>query len=264
MSVAPINIRMASVRSLLVETVGSGSALGTASSFVAVHNSAHYLVTNWHVVAGRRPDSGTAISASGAVPDQLSVTHNAASQLGVWLPKTEPLYDSDGDPLWLEHPAHGRRVDVVALPIGTDADLAFYSYDPQNPGTMILFTPGADVTIIGFPFGVTVGGFLGIWVQGTVASEPDVDFSGLQCFLVDSRTRPGQSGSPVILHRIGSHLREDGGTMLGAGEVERFIGVYSGRINNDSDLGYVWKVQALLDILEGQRRGPLPTVGPPP
>jgi hypothetical protein len=44
----------------------------------------------------------------------------------------------------------------------------------------------------------------------------------------------------------------------------RLVGVYSGRINRESDLGFVWKVEALAAILANRQRGPLPTVGPPP
>jgi hypothetical protein len=42
---------------------------------------------------------------------------------------------------------------------------------------------------------------------------------------------------------------EDGGTNMFAGPVWRFIGVYSGRINPESDLGIVWKASALADLI---------------
>jgi hypothetical protein len=46
--------------------------------------------------------------------------------------------------------------------------------------------------------------------------------------------------------------------VIAGGVAEQFIGVYSGRINEQSDLGFVWKASALVDILNGQQRGPLP------
>ena len=55
----------------------------------------------------------------------------------------------------------------------------FYPYEPRNPGPPILFGPSDPASIIGFPFGVTGGGGLGIWVQGVVASEPGIDFEDL-------------------------------------------------------------------------------------
>jgi hypothetical protein len=252
---------MASVRSLLIEATASGSRIGTATGFLAQQNESLCLVTNWHVVAGRRPDDGVALSPSGAVPDSLTVWHNAANWLGRWVTKTMPLYGADDDPLWFEHPTYGRRVDVVALPVDREADVENYPYDLRDPGPAVLASPSNPVSIIGFPFGLSTSGRLAIWTQGTIASEMDFDFEDLPCFLIDSRTRSGQSGSPVLLYRIGGYLGEDGGLNLGGGEIERFEGVYSGRINAESDLGRVWKRAALSEILVAEQRGAFPTVG---
>jgi len=105
-----INIAEPSVRSILLVARAQGVELATATGFVAEHEGRHYLVTNWHVVAGRRPSDGVALATSGAVPDELVVIHNLAGQLGSWLGVQEALYDQGGDPLWLEHPRHGRRL----------------------------------------------------------------------------------------------------------------------------------------------------------
>ncbi len=250
-------IREQSVKSLLVIPRANEAELGTATAFVAAHADQHYLVTNWHVVAGRHPDDSKVLSHTGAVPDELVILHNVAGNLGQWFGLQEPLYDRAGKPLWLEHPTHGRRVDVVALPLTETAGAQLYPYDPSNPGPGIVYGPSDDLSIIGFPFGITGGGALGIWVQGTVATEPYIEFGGLPCLLVDSRTRSGQSGSPVIAFRVGGYQTAEG-TVMGVGDAEQFVGVYSGRLNEESDLGFVWKASALLDIFIGQQRGPLP------
>jgi hypothetical protein len=239
-----------------------GKPIATATGFVATHEDSAYLVTNWHVVAGRRPDDGTVLASTGAVPDSVLIWHNAAGRLGHWITKTVPLYRAPEDPLWVEHPVHGRRVDVVGLRINPDEDVEVYPYIPSDPGPVVLASPSNPVSIIGFPFGLSGAGRLAIWTQGTIASEIDFDFEDVPCFLVDSRTRSGQSGSPVLLYRVGSYLGEDGGLNLGVGEVERFAGVYSGRINAESDLGRVWRHSALVEILTAQQSGPLPAIGP--
>jgi hypothetical protein len=138
-----------------------------------------------------------------------------------------------------------------------------YPYDPANPGPLIAMGPSDPISIIGFPFGFTAGDAMGFWVQGTLASEPAIDWQDLPCFLIDSRTRQGQSGSPAILYRPGGYSDESGSTYLATGVAERFVGVYSGRLHSESDLGRVWKVRALMEILDGPQQGPLPTVGPP-
>jgi Trypsin-like peptidase domain len=254
-----IAIAQPSIKSLLIATRANGNDLSTATAFVTSHNSTHYLVTNWHVVTGRRNDNAAVLSTTGAVPAEITILHNVAGKLGEWRPTVEPLYSDDDSPLWLEHPTHGRKVDVIALPLTNIADIDFYTYDPAIPGPSIIFGPSDPLSIIGFPFGLTGGGRIGIWVQGTVATEPALDFAELPCFLVDSRTRPGQSGSPVVLYRTGGYSDEQANLVLGAGPAERFVGIYSGRINEQSDLGFVWKAHALSDILEGQKRGSMPT-----
>lgn len=63
----------------------------------------------------------------------------------------------------------------------------------------IELTTAQQLSVVGFPSGRTGGGFFAIWIQGTVVTEPTVDYEDLPCFLIDARTRGGQSGSPVIL-----------------------------------------------------------------
>ncbi len=142
-------------------------------------------------------------------------------------------------------------MDVVALPLSELDGVAVYAYNPWNAGPAIRCGPTDQVSIVGFPFGLAAGGLLGIWVQGTLASEPIIDYNGLPLMLVDSRTRQGQSGSPVIAHRSGGMVAmEDGGSTVFNGPVTRFLGVYSGRINIESDLGFVWKMRAVIELLD--------------
>jgi hypothetical protein len=48
---------------------------------------------------------------------------------------------------------------------------------------------------------------------------------------------------------------DDGSTAAYNGPVWWFLGIYSGRISAESDLGYVWKAPAIAEIIDGQRRG---------
>jgi hypothetical protein len=248
-----------SLRSLLIEPRVHGIALGTATGFVVQRERAGraYLVTNWHVVTGRRPDTGELLSHSGGVPDELAILHHVAGRPEVWDYKVERLCDANGDPRWLEHPEHGRRVDVVAFELLELSDVRLRPYDLWTPGPELALNVAAPVSIIGFPFGITGGKKYGVWVQGTLATEPSLNFDDLPCFLVDSRTRPGQSGSPVISYYAPGTEAPLAGGNAGwfAGEVVKFEGVYSGRINERSDLGHVWKAGAVRDIVESQARG---------
>jgi hypothetical protein len=230
-----------------------GEALGVATGFVVERGGGRFLITSRHVVRGRSNDARNRIlHPSGAWPDSVTVMHHVAGILGSWRLKTEILYFANGSPRWLEHPVHGPLVDVVALPLTETDGCDIYGYDPWATGDLLAVGVARPLFIIGFPFGVTGGGSLGVWVQGTVATELDVDWQGLPAFLIDSRTQPGQSGSPVIaFHTGGPAAMEGGRTFIRAGRLERFMGVYSGRINDESDLGVVWKTSVVVEVVEG-------------
>lgn len=242
-----------SVASLYLVTLANGLDLATATGFLVQRGGGTYLVTNYHVLAARNSVGANMLS-SGAWPDEVAILHNVAGQLATWQPERERVRDDDG-PLWLTHPTLGRRVDVVALPLTKLAGYDPFSYDLEG-GPDVQFGVTSQVSIIGFPFGRTGGGAFGIWVQGTVATEPAVDFDDLPCFLVDSRTRRGQSGSPVILFFGGGMVpMADGSTAMFGGAVWKLLGVYSGRISEESDLGVVWRREVIAEIIDGGVRG---------
>lgn len=244
-------INVESVSSLLLELRSGGAGIGTATGFIVRRPNTVYLLTNRHVVRGRHQETDQPLDPLGAVPDEMLIHHNADGALGKWISKAARLYNPDGASLWHEHPVHGGSVDVVALPLTELDGAALHPYNPWVPGPLIRCGPTDQVSIVGFPFGLAAGGLLGIWVQGTIASEPVVDYNGLPLMLVDSRTRQGQSGSPVIAHRSGGMVAmEDGGSRVFGGPVTRFLGVYSGRLNAESDLGFVWKISAVIELLE--------------
>lgn len=204
------------------------------------------------MVAGRDTAAGKSRHPTGATPDTLRVLHlmPRTSSYVKWEVRDESLRpDMLGHWPWLEHPAHGRQVDVVALPLKNAEGVELHPYDVDKANHL---RAGVSemVNIVGFPFGKSAGGAFGVWVKGAIASEPDVDFGDLPCFLVDARTRPGQSGSPVIAFSTGPHHMTGGALAFGAGPITEFLGVYSARIHEtSSDLGLVWKREAIAEIL---------------
>ena len=95
-------------------------------------------------------------------------------------------------------------------------------------------------------------------MQGWIASEPEASIDDLPLMYVDARTRKGQSGSPVIAYSPGPPHPLVGAVSMSGNPQERFVGVYSGRINKDSDIGRVWKRRALVELIDAGQRGPLP------
>ncbi len=197
------------------------------------------------------------LAAYGGIPDRLTIRHHAkAPILGTWIDKGQLLFRDDR-PLWYEHPELGAKVDVVAIPLDDLGDvsigggLSVYGKDE----VAIAIEPTSAISVNGYPFGLSSAS-LPIWATGHVASEPDTDFDGLPVFLIDCRSREGQSGAPVIAYRGGGPvLLQTGENAIFPGPVLRFLGVYSGRVNRESDLGFVWKPHAVQPIVEAASAG---------
>lgn len=248
---------MASAQSLYLQLFFRETLLASATGFVARSPGGPVLVTARHNVTGRRQDDDTPISKTGGTPDRVLIIHHHSPEPLVWTSRFEDLYDLEGRPRWIEHPRLGRIADVVALPL-VHTDVTMHPHEVINAQRGIDIGPADPVSVVGFPFGLQSGGSLAVWATGFVASEPDYDHDGLPVFLIDCRSRPGQSGSPVIARRTGAVPTSRGLRMLrqSHSELTEFLGVYSGRINEQSDLGTVWKTTAVADLVRsiGQSR----------
>jgi hypothetical protein len=244
-------IQLPSLQSLLLLASVRGEKLGAATGFVVIHDNKPFLITNWHVAAGRNPQTGET-HPSGATPDTLTIRHFLGEESKSWQLFDEALLGDDGRPLWLEHPKHGRDVDVVALPL---TNLHGVEINPHNvaerpPDKRLQANVSDWVNIVGFPFGISGGAGFAIWTKGGIASEPDIDWGDLPRFLIDARTRKGQSGSPVFAFSPGGPVTfANGDFAMLNGPSLTFLGVYSGRINEQSDLGIVWKSSLIREIL---------------
>lgn len=246
----PSTISQPSVQSLLLQMQFQGQPLSTGTGFIVDTVKGKALITNRHNVTGRRQDNGKPLATTGGIPDEVVIVHNVQGKLGQWIEKTEKLLNKNGDPLWFEHPIYGGSVDFVGLLLTDTNGIDCFPYDMANTGPDIMVGPADSISIVGFPFGIQAGGSLAVWATGFMASEPDIDFNGLPQFLVDCRGRPGQSGSAVIAYRSGGTVSmKDGSARIVSGPVTKFLGIYSGRINDQSDLGFVWKATAINELV---------------
>lgn len=246
---SPVLIDPLSTQSLLVETTANGHSLMTATAFVVSRNGQSFLVTNWHVLAGRNPETNQPTHPSAAIPDTVRIVHHSKGRLGTWHLVEEPLYQPDGSPRWLEH-AQGQSIDVVALPLSNvPAVVEIFPLDLALADADLIPQPAMSVSIIGFPFGLSAGGAWPIWKTGHIATDPDVDFDGRPSFLIDATTRSGMSGSPVVVRSAGGHMTRSGNYILAGGITTKFLGIYSGRIRDDVELGRVWRPRVLEEIV---------------
>jgi hypothetical protein len=246
-------------------------AISTATAFCYLVAGKTYLVTNWHVATGRDPQTLKPLDkVNAAIPDALAVTFASIKKIDdkmshvSWKEVPLALYqDAERTkPAWLEHPVHGHRVDVVAIPLTGFGDIfkIVHANEPTHDLTQLRLYPSLDVYVLGFPLGITGGGQFPIWKRGTLASEPGLEPDGLPRLYIDTATRKGMSGAPVYAQEVGLIVPEDESDSAkgSIGKARRFLGVYASRTDGDefsAQIGVVWKESAINDIVSGSQTG---------
>lgn len=244
-----------------------------ASGFFCKRGGHHFLVSNYHVFAGYRP--GTKILSGSHRPTRFSFETHAltfhdpdspdlgASELQIIESPTMDLYDdvsTAAGPKYLVHPTYGTRIDVAVVPArltytvaGTKIDALLANLDDEahltRPEVM------DDVFVVGFPLNIDSMPYrLPIYKHATVASEPGA-YIDTPRFYIDGKTKPGMSGSLVVL-RQPAVTTFDGRQLSHTGPTVTLVGIYSGRDvqapdEYQAELGIVWPLrQCLLPLLD--------------
>jgi hypothetical protein len=249
-------IDLYSMTTVPIEPCANGKPLANATGFIWRDGPQHYLITNWHVVTGKDARTGKLISP--VQPDMLRVLFNTKIQDFGKQQYDIKIRDADNRPCWYTHPTRKRGCDVVAVPLLMTADdliINMYPINTQNQKADLAVRIGMEVFILGYPFGSPPPGFP-VWKRGSIASEPDLTRIGAGYMLVDTASRPGMSGSPVIRHSWGSHITDTGILPMSSAHVTKLIGIYSGRLHTsdqtDAQLGMVWPVEDIEEVIIGK------------
>jgi len=220
-----------------------------ATGFVWKRGQQHYLVTNWHVITGKNIQTGELELP--ARPDSFRALFNFPTGDFGKSEASIDLRDTNGKPLWFVHPS-GSRIDVVVLPLNlsptTAVDLSPINSYISKP---LRIQIGMEVFILGYPFGMDPPGFP-VWKRGTIASEPDLVPSRTSYYLVDTASRPGMSGAPVILRSWTNDYVDGSVRAIMDTPATNFIGVYSGRLiaaSHEAQIGMVWHQSYIEDII---------------
>jgi Trypsin-like peptidase domain len=254
-TVLTAQIERPSFEALLLELRFAGTPLGTATGFIVSQGERHFLVTARHAFTGRHADTEQCLSTHGGLPNEVVIHHNGAHKddrgADTVVLLREPLISPEGVPLWVEHPSLGSAADIAALPLTRLAGVAALSVSLDEPQSPISLRPTEMVSIVGYPFGLTGPGTGGLWSTGFVASEHSLSWNGKPVFLVDCRTRSGQSGAPVFAYRTGLCVHVDGRISFAGPNAANynFLGVYTGRIREESDIGVVWKAETVRELI---------------
>lgn len=253
----PFNVEQPSLKSIFIEMYFDEQLLSTGTAILAAQNreSRCAVITNRHNVTGRHQETGKCLSKTLGVPNNIVIHfHCSKPNIGKWLKVKLPLYRDDNSPYWIEHPKLGDKADLVALNVnwGDDVLCLPYYIETNVDRVGMVISPAEPVSVIGFPFGLSTHGKLPVWATGFLAQELDLVTDENPVFLIDCRSRQGQSGSPVIAFRTSGYRSISNGKLsasLSANTAWEFLGIYSGRVNAESDLGRVWHVSAISELL---------------
>ena len=254
------DIELPSAKALYIEMRFGNTKLSSGTAFLVARNRESHcsLITNRHNMTGRHQETGTCLSSTAAVPDHIDIYFLSPFQ-GLpsdWNKISLPLYRPDGSPYWIEHPRLKEQADVVALNLtwGSDVQKFPYYIDTHLDRQGLIIGPAEPVSVIGYPFGRTSAGKFPIWATGFLAHELSFLTPENPTFMIDCRTRQGQSGSAVIAWRVGNYrtINEKGQlvSIVSPDPKWEFLGIYSGRIHPESDIGKVWHVSAIAEILD--------------
>lgn len=237
--------------------------VGTGTGFFIFIDGRKYIVSAWHVIAGRDPTTGQPRNEYGITPDRmrLAVSSLDKTQL-MWTFQIVDLGSAiDGSATWYSHPVLGQDVDIAVVPLGENfnSGLAKDILDPDGYDPNMHIDTGAEVFLPGFPLGIGDHLFP-VWKRASVATSLEWGEGEKLRFLVDTASREGMSGAPCFATSNWRHYSKIPGTTKVA-IVERplshrLLGVYTGRINAKDDLGaqlgIVWRENLIFDIIEAR------------
>ena len=266
------------------------------TGFLYLYKKKHYFVTAWHNLTGRDFITKKTISNTGWYPRTIKTAlpleqkNEGSGSIG-FLRFTSRLYSDDDETQasWLVDGLQGSKIDIAVIPVRSFVDLVddqtdaallkeiADKLDGSSEFTTVTFDEkparplghskpsftdtlqvSQDVFILGYPEAIGAEGAPAIWKRGTVASEPGFPLNSRTCFLIDSATRPGLSGSPVVAKFERPSWEFRGGTLSRDGTELGFCGLYSARLTGpieQAQLGVVWPIHAIEGVIENGRIG---------
>jgi hypothetical protein len=181
------NIDQMSCVSLVVEPIIQHAGCeaiecGSATGFVVEKEVSHFLVTNYHVVSGRRSTDGAVIYPTEGTPTHLRCIFHG-QRLGTWQQKIVPFFDKNDKPTWLHTVINDSDIfkfaDVAVIPLEHTEEIALYPVAIDKSDD-IRSSPCSEATVLGYPGGKSSYKYFPIWVTGYIASERQLDYADLK------------------------------------------------------------------------------------
>ncbi|MGO4158585.1 hypothetical protein [Cupriavidus sp. YAF13] len=264
------------------------TSLATGTGVMYRRHDEYFIVTAWHNLAGRHIETLVPLDKkNAAIPD--NVVASVALRMGVShsirMSFTLPLQD-DTKSLFYVSSKNFPRVDVAVIPFdpnqphkmetrssdGEERDIVYipHSGDGDTMSRVVPiqdFLPPGDVSdkwleavdvteelfIPGYP--QNLGDYTGqpVWKRATIASSVQNGWNNQAQFLVDSASKSGMSGAPVVFYSPNGTLKIGGATYKNSRPFAILAGIYTGRLGittkEDPQVGTVWHRSVIDEVI---------------
>ncbi|MBA6339639.1 hypothetical protein H4J59_01250 [Colwellia sp. MB02u-10] len=272
--------------------------LSYGTGVIYQNGSEFYIVTAWHNLSGRHSESLSTLSDTLAIPNNVIV--NLAIETPGYLinriPIIIPLIDDDKS-LFFIHPENWPRVDVAVIPfnpqssfrsemylstgecreqmispimqvhgIGNTELCPVQKYLVPNSDVIEKWFQSVEVTeelfIPGYPHNLQDYYAQPVWKRATIASSVQVGWNREPKFLIDSASKSGMSGAPVLYYCPNGSVEIRGTKYTFERDVAILAGIYVGRIGVkgelDPQIGTVWNNSVIDEIIKAKCNEKLP------
>ena len=255
------------------ENTGDNLKIGTGTGFFTEHNGLAKLVTCWHVVTGLHHETRDWLDKTTTChPDKLKMYFTGkvpGTDRLTFSSQMVKLYSEiDGEkvPDWDVNPIVGSLYDIAVLSFN-DPTLRQHivPFKLSKTGAHEILEAKDSVFVLGHPIDNPMQRYMPIYKRGSIASSPALPYKWHPKFLIDATTRSGMSGSPVMLHQDPLHKAFKVGGDRDLSKIN-VVGMYSGRADaiekgRSTELGYVWRLDDIIDVIESGRRDVMPVQG---
>lgn len=261
--------------------------LSSGTGFLYKYKENFYIVTAWHNLSGKHPDTLKSISKKLAIPNYLLANIPVSNGDGFANITIKLKLFNSSKSLYFVHSQKYPKIDLAVIPLDKESTYEIgQTYDGQVINLPIFKTDGftihpiqdflfnnksleelwfnnVDVTeelfIPGYPQNIFDETLQPVWKRATLASQIKYGWNRQRKFVVDSASKSGMSGSPVIYYNSRGEFKSKGLTHYSSKPVAILTGVYVGRLgetkstDNDPQVGIVWRDDLIPEIIEEKK-----------
>lgn len=247
-----IIINTLSACSFFTEIYFNDIKLSSATSFAFSYKGQAFLVTNYHVAFGKNPHSQSVLNQYGAIPNKIVFYYYADNNE---LMSQTIRFAEYENPFGFFTSEKGEILDIAVLKLNDFNGICINEAHKYN--TRLTYDDKSlkvtdELFVLGYPNGIDVK-YTPIWKRSTIATEPQINVGGLPVFYIDSTTRQGMSGAPVIRYNSTGADISRGIIQLSNHESFQLVGLYSGRDfagqDYEAQLGRVWRKEQIEKII---------------